>query len=173
MTFGPDRGATADLGDLPGPGDGVRSVVGWRVWLVAPAPSVLLAPELRLPEPAVLTSMDRRASTGKRIPWPPRERMDATCPRGHAAPQLDCACGIWAMKTRERRWAGLVGVAYYTSDREAIVIGQVVLWGRVIGGDVLRGEFAYPRSLFVPAEAWERADELREAYGVPVSRRDR
>lgn len=65
--------------------------------------------------------------------------------RPHIAPCLDCACGVYAVKTNEScsRW----GHARW--DRP-VIHGRVWLWGSVLEfEDGYRAEYAYPAELWV------------------------
>jgi hypothetical protein len=101
--------------------------------------------------------------------WYPRQRMEAVClHHAHAAPDIACTCGVWALPTIDKaRAIGAVSM-----------FGEVYLWGRVIEFEQgYRAQYAYPKALFLfgngrsPAEELSRlltADELSRLYGVPV-----
>jgi hypothetical protein len=56
----------------------------------------------------------------------------------------------------------------YRED-DFVVLGEVSMWGGVIEGTQgWRAQYAYPRRLLVPFEAWRQGAVLRTAYGVPV-----
>ena len=98
-------------------------------------------------------------------------------PNDHAAPELECRCGIYGVQS-------LAAARSYLEDppllsRDDRVIGRVALWGDVVAGPFgWRASHAYPLELFVPAAAGahgvrrrEYADEVLwalEEYGVPV-----
>ena len=70
----------------------------------------------------------------------------AACPHGHAAPSLECACGIYAARRPED------ALVYLTGRDEASVVGRVLgrvaLWGLVVEGEHgWRAERAYPVEL--------------------------
>jgi hypothetical protein len=104
--------------------------------------------------------------------WPPRTKMYALCNGnpfiGHDAPDLDCACGIYA---------------YDSPDNPSLRADSSALWGEVmLWGDVLvcdsgyRAQYAYPSYLFLRTSPHNKAsktlelvrDELEDTYGVPV-----
>jgi hypothetical protein len=91
--------------------------------------------------------------------WEPGRPLAAACPHGHAAPLLECACGIYAAREPEG------AVVYLTGRDEAGVVrrvlGRVSLWGAVIEHeDGWRGEFAYPAQL--------GSEKLALSYGLPA-----
>jgi hypothetical protein len=109
-------------------------------------------------------------------PWVPRVAFAATC-AGHRAPAGVCACGIYALTTRETalewaRWA-------QSALPNPIVIGRVQLWGRVLQHSAgYRAELAYPYELEVlagaaldEAEAGHVGRRLRGAYLVDLAQR--
>jgi DNA-binding CsgD family transcriptional regulator len=67
--------------------------------------------------------------------------MEATCNLGrtHQAPQADCTCGIYAVKTAEQRMSS------------GGIFGEVYLWGTVVEHERgWRAQFAYPKNLILP-----------------------
>lgn len=95
--------------------------------------------------------------------------MRAVCVTGgHDPPVADCGCGIYGARDLEALRARRMCL-----DPVPVVVGEVDLWGPVVGEDDMRARFAYPRHLYLvdgttraaPEAAVERA--LR-AYGVPV-----
>ncbi len=134
---------------------GVRSradaVVGWRYWQLAR--SGLL-----------------RSVTQRRVEWPPRRVMRATClVAGHRAPDERCDCGVHGSVDLETlREHGLCLAP------EALVVGQVALWGKVVrDGEGWRGEYGVPVHLWVVRELvldeeLEGVTAALAAYGVPV-----
>jgi hypothetical protein len=126
-------------------------VVGWRYWQLTTAGRL-------------------RSVTQRRFEWPPGAVMRAGClGAGHRAPDARCDCGLYGARDLDSlREHGLCLAP------EALVVGQVALWGLVLP-DVSgwRGEYAEPVSLSVVRELLleeERPGALRalEAYGVPV-----
>lgn len=88
---------------------------------------------------------------------------------GHDAPAPGCACGIHARPSlAELREEGLCLV-----PGEALVAGQVALWGTVVEDDHgLRAELAAPARLGLVTPAGQEPDQAARdhlaAYGVPV-----
>jgi len=89
---------------------------------------------------------------------------------GHPAPALRCNCGLYANPDLDAlREHGLCLAP------EAIVVGQVALWGRVVDDEPsYRAEFAYPARLSLVVDSLvddTGPDTLvagLEAYRVPV-----
>lgn len=147
--------------------DAADAVLGWRYWQ-------LPAGERQL-----------RSVTHRRVVWRTGSAHQARClTSGHAAPSEGCACGIHAAVDLASLHAhGLC------LGPEALIVGQVRLWGRVVedgsdggagGGNGqyeptgLRGEFAYPLHLCLVAGTVEdaRVEEILRclaAYGVAVT----
>jgi hypothetical protein len=135
----------------PVPRPPADAVVGWRYWQLTPARRL-------------------RSVTQRRIEWVPGTIMRARClGAGHRAPDERCDCGVYGARDLESlREHGLCLAP------EALVVGRVALWGRVIP-DVAgwRAELARPAQLSVVRDL-VAADELHAvvaalgAYGVPV-----
>lgn len=157
----------AFTGTLPdfGVPDDVGKITGWRAWGVDPN-----TPD---GEPVLLRSVRKHTI------WPPRQEVVARCakrsargPRskpGHAVPDENCSCGLYAARTLEH----LMSMPYhrYDADRNGLfhVVGQVAMWGGYIEGTQgWRAEKAYPALLFVPYEAWRLAPRLAETYGLTL-----
>jgi hypothetical protein len=123
-------------------------VIGWRAWGINDHP-------LRL------------YSVTHAAVWPPREPIEAECHKPHAVPDPKCSCGLYAARTLDH----LAGMGYQRyRDDDFVVVGEVAMWGGVIPGTQgWRAQFAYPRRLLVPFEAWRYAAGLRDAYGVQVA----
>jgi hypothetical protein len=78
--------------------------------------------------------------------WEPGRPLAARCEHGHSAPDLDCACGIYAARDPAEARRYLVGRD--EADVIGRVLGQVFLWGRVVEGEHgWRAERAYPAAL--------------------------
>lgn len=131
--------------------DFVSPIIGYRVWQW---------------DAAGLTSLN-----GER--WTPDKPLaavcrvsDALCP--HHAPQMNCACGIYAAKSLEdlRR----------TGNSCRGICGEVLLWGTVVEHQSgWRAEFAYPKTLCLLPEMMpinvnilEHGLNALRAYGVDV-----
>ena len=123
-------------------------------------------------------------SVVQRTLWPAGEAFIAEClrfrrvmrhllrKRRHEAPEADCECGIYG--------APLERVGQYVADFPcggiARVVGQVALWGTVVECERgLRASHAYPRRIYVPADAgepwrvsWDEVALSLWRYGVPV-----
>ena len=132
--------------------------VGWRAWRV-----VVAGGRLRL------------RSAVYDADWSSEAPLAAGCAHGHAAPALDCVCGIYASRTPAEALRYLVG----RNDPDVVhrVAGEVELWGLTVEGEHgWRSEHAYPHRIWVPprqtnALAVDVAAIWRElaAYGVPVT----
>ncbi len=103
--------------------------------------------------------------------WPPGRVLKAVCVEvGHPAPAERCNCGVYANPELEAlRQHGLCLAP------EAIVLGQVALWGKVVVDEPsYRGEFAYPARLSLVVDSLvdetpsETLVEGLGAYRVPV-----
>jgi len=105
--------------------------------------------------------------------WEPAEALAAACPRGHRAPEPDCACGLYAVRAP----AGAVRYLVGRDDPDVVhrVVGQVALWGLTIEGeDGWRAAYAAPVRLLVPAgrtdgrpvAAGAVAEALAAQYGL-------
>lgn len=148
--------------------DFIEPLEAWRVWKVVRRDG--------------LYSL---GSVVQRTVWPAGEAFVAECLAGgrlprllrrrkarHDAPDVGCECGIYA--------AGLDVVGQYAADAPfsnvSRVLGLVALWGTVVEcARGYRASHAYPRRIFVPAdagEAWRIGwDEVALGlcrYGVPV-----
>ena len=129
-----------------------EAVVAWRYWQLSP---------------------DRllRSVTQKWIEWPPGRPLRARCLEvQHPAPDVDCACGVYGT----RDLGGLKEHGLCLFPESALLIGQVALWGKVVGDEAgHRGETAYPvrLSLVVDSVADGELEAVTEGlarYGVPV-----
>ena len=76
---------------------------------------------------------------GASRPWSPAEPTRATCRhRHHEVPDLDCRCGLHAMR----------GCDPLRRTRDPAVVGTVALWGRVVEHEHgFRAEWGYPQRL--------------------------
>lgn len=131
-------------------------MAGWRYWQLQPSTGLL------------------RSVTHRQVAWHPGQPMRAVClSGGHDAPAPGCACGIHAAPTL----AALRDESLCMRPAEALVAGEVALWGTVVADDHgLRAEYGYPRRLFLvtPAGGTADADALGRlgAYGVAVGTMD-
>jgi hypothetical protein len=128
------------------------AVVGWRYW--------------QLSRSGLLRSVTQRGTE-----WEPGAIVHARClGGGHPAPDERCECGVHAARDLDTlREHGLCLAP------EALVVGEVALWGRVVSEEArFRGEHAVPvrlsvvRDLLAPEEL-PGVVERMGAYGVPVA----
>ncbi len=161
-----------EAGPIP---DFAEPVEAWRVWRVALGESRLVLQSLHAGavwEPGVpLTASCAAGRRSRRAPWWKK-------PNDHAAPELDCDCGIYGVRSVAAARSYLVLPPLLPGDDR--VIGRVALWGDVVEAPSgWRASHGYPLELFVPApEVAHRGlrqrahvDEILfalEAYGVPV-----
>ena len=143
---------------------------GWRAWGVPMLDSWVI-PKLQ-------------SVTHKEAKWLPRQVCEARCLRAEAAgtsrtpgryaahhiPEEKCSCGLYAAKSLEQ--LKRLRYSQYNEDRDGYfkVVGEVSMWGKVIeGSQGWKSQYAYPRHLYVPYEAWRLVEPLKDAYGVPVT----
>ena len=164
--------AELDAGPIP---DFIEPVEAWRVWRVSMSQSRVVLQSLYAGvswEPAV--PLVASCTGGHRSRWAPwRER-----PNDHPAPELDCRCGIYGLRSVAAARSYLETPPLLCRDDR--VIGRVALWGDVVEGPSgWRASHAYPIDLFLPSSAEGRSglrqrayvDEILfalEAYEVPV-----
>jgi hypothetical protein len=76
---------------------------------------------------------------GPRRPWTTFEPTRAACRKRHAAvPDVDCRCGLHAMRASDA----------LRRTRDPAVLGTVALWGRVVEHEHgFRAEWGYPQRL--------------------------
>jgi len=112
-------------------------------------------------------------SGGHRSRWAPWRKK----PNDHPAPELECRCGIYGVKSVAAARSYLERPPLLCRDDR--VIGRVALWGEVVEGPFgWRASHAYPIEVFVPAAVGvhgvrrrEYTDEILlalEEYRVPV-----
>lgn len=163
-----------DVGSFEAP-DYAEAVEAWRVWRVGMRDGHVVLKSVfsgSVWEPAVpLAAVCTRRHRPRWRPW----RLE---PTDHAAPELDCRCGIYGVQSASAARSYLESQPLL--GREERVIGRVALWGTVVEGRLgWRASHAYPIELFVPTPAvvWSglrrRAyvDEILfalQAYRVPV-----
>ena len=128
------------------------------------------------------------------VPWLPGQVFKASCFRAptplHQAPQMDCTCGVYAIKTgtiktgtplipgphrpAQLQKRGLTRrrlARYLTSGPgyRSIIGGEVYLWGTVVEHeDGWRAQFAYPKSLTLLSDDTEEMVSAVAAYGTEV-----
>jgi len=128
-------------------------LVGYRGWKIR---NINGKPTLESP------SQGSKHEPSSRYFWAPGENV-AHCPLGCAeVPSADCYCGIYSLKSPEPDLAG------YNPD----IIGQVLLWGRIIEGKIGYRSSHAMISLFLipPVEILEESqlELLSNRYGVPL-----
>lgn len=148
-----------------------EAIIGWRYWR-------LRRRILERPEPGGshrITYWLRAAHVSVTDEWLPNRAPHARCRRKlrpHRmadVPHDRCQCGYSAYPSA----IDLVWDLARMKPAHPIVIGEVAQWGQVRGSLWLRAEFAYPKTLYVIADAWTSEDsevlpaEL-QVYGVPV-----
>lgn len=141
--------------------DSITMITGYRAWRVSTAANR----EMYL------------MAVGQSTKWEPKKKIAAVCVTtfrptvsdpgllgpGHAAPQFNCTCGVWAFKSIDMLPAALHGQGHRNEIR---VIGSVDLWGRVIETENgFRAQYAYPKELWLLDEGLE---ELGWIYGVKI-----
>ena len=148
--------------------DAIEPVVGWRAWIAQPS---------HADRPCDSWALH---SVAYAMGWLAGEPLRAQCrlPRGACRdiPGPRCHCGIYAVHDAVAAYNYIRNprrVISGTFSGVPIVLGEVALWGRVVVGQLgWRGEFGYPRRLFVLAGSGP--DDVAVAkqlgdYRVPVS----
>jgi hypothetical protein len=165
--------ALVDLAADPIP-DFAEPVEAWRVWRVGRREGRLVLQSLfvrAIWEPGA--PFVASCSGGHRSLWAPWRKK----PNDHAAPELDCQCGIYGVQSVAAARSYLERPPLLCRDDR--VIGRVALWGNVVeGSSGWRASHAYPIELFLPAAVAahglrrrgyvEETQLALEAYGVPV-----
>jgi hypothetical protein len=159
-------------GSIP---DFAEPVEAWRVWRVALREGGVVLQSLfagAVWEPYVpFVAVCPGARRPSWAPW-------RTKPAEHTAPELDCRCGVYGVRSvvAARSYLELPPLLF-RNDR---VLGRVALWGDVVEGPSgWRASHAYPLDLVVPASLVSRRGVRRrahadvmlsalEGYGVPV-----
>ena len=151
--------ALVDLDAHPIP-DYVEPVDAWRVWRVVMRERRVVLQSLfagSVWEPGV--PLVASCGAGHRSRWTPW-RKKAT---DHPAPELDCRCGIYGVKSVAAARSYLETPPLLCRDDR--VIGRVALWGDVVEGPLgWRAAYAYPAELFVPAPVVAGSGLRRRAY---------
>jgi hypothetical protein len=150
--------ALVDLGAVPIP-DYVEPVEAWRVWRVTMRERRVVLQSLfagAVWEPGV--PLVASCTGGHRSRWTPWRK-----PNDHPAPELDCRCGIYGVKSVAAARSYLETPPLLCRDDR--VIGRVALWGDVVEGPLgWRASRAYPVDLFVPAPVVAGSGFRRRAY---------
>jgi hypothetical protein len=151
--------ALVDLGTDPVP-DYVEPVEAWRVWRVVMRDHRVVLQSLfagAIWEPA--TPLVASCTAGHRSRWAPwRKRAN-----DHAAPDLDCRCGVYGVRSVAAARSYLETPPLLCRDDR--VIGRVALWGDVVEGPSgWRASHAYPVELYVPSPVVAVSGLRRRAY---------
>jgi hypothetical protein len=158
--------------------DYAEPILGWRGWFV-----VETAGSARLYSPLYRTvwlPCTETVALCHREP-PPAMWAPRCLPAQHAAPREECRCGIHASRSVAAAAKFVRGRGAFR-EADAAVVGQVLLWGRVVECERgWRGSFAYPARLYLPlgrpgrsrfpatdAATAERVAIALGTYGVPV-----
>ena len=149
---------------LPGPRpvapDFIEPVEAWRVWRVCMHDYRIVLQSLNADtvwEPGIaLAATCAAKQRSRRRPW----RVE---PPGHWAPEVDCTCGIYGVRSPAvARWYLDRRPLFYNAER---VVGRVALWGDVVESESgWRAQRAYPIDLYVPAATTLRGGLRRSAY---------
>jgi hypothetical protein len=147
---------------LEGLPDLVEPVVGWRAWKV------------RTP----LSGSNSRPTMSSIIldtTWAPRRKITAEHSFDLGAKcsgllELDCSCGVYAFKNLADAFT------YWVRVRDRLVgmsvevaLGTVSLWGRVVECERgFKGQFAYPRHVYLPASVSRFVPMFSSAFGIAV-----
>jgi hypothetical protein len=146
-----------DTGPIP---DYVEPLEAWRVWRVARREGRVVLQSLftgAVWEPAA--PLVASCTGGHRSRWAPWRKQ----PNDHAAPELECQCGIYGVKSVAAARSYLETPPLLCRDDR--VIGRVALWGAVVEGPAgWRASHAYPIELFVPVPVVAHSGLRRRAY---------
>jgi len=148
---GPRRPAVPDF---------IEPVEAWRVWRVCMHDCRIVLQSLNADtfwEPGIaLVAACATRQRSHRRPW----RVEAP---DHAAPEVDCTCGIYGVRSAAvARWYLERRALFYNAER---VVGRVALWGDVVESESgWRAQRAYPIELFVPAATTLRGGLRRSSY---------
>ena len=151
--------ALVDLGADPVP-DYVEPVEAWRVWRVVMHDRRVVLQSLfarAIWEPAV--PLVASCTGGHRSHWAPWRRK----PNDHEAPDLDCRCGVYGVRSVAAARSYLETPPLLCRDDR--VIGRVALWGNVVEGPFgWRASHAYPVELYLPSPVVAGSGLRRRAY---------
>jgi hypothetical protein len=139
--------------------DLIEPIIGWRAWYLGGGQDGLSLF-------SVVHHHDR---------WPAGFAFEAGCAHDHEAPDDACECGIYASAEPEGALAYVPLRAQMVPARARAntILGRVALWGKVRQGpDGLRGQYAYPEHLYLPAcfalDPELTAEHLAALYDVPA-----
>jgi hypothetical protein len=140
--------------------DYAEPVEAWRVWRVGMRDGRAVLRSLfagAVWEPVV--PFVASCSGGHRSRWAPWRNK----PNDHAAPELECRCGIYGVQSVAAARSYLERPPLLCRDDR--VIGRVALWGNVVEGPSgWRASHAYPIELFFPAAVVAGSGLHRRAY---------
>jgi hypothetical protein len=140
--------------------DFVEPVEAWRVWRAAVREGGVVLQSLFAGvvwEP--LVPLVASCTGGHRSRWAPWRRT----PNDHPAPEPDCRCGIYGLRSVAAARSYLELPPLLCPDDR--VIGRVALWGDVVEGTRgWRASHAYPVELFVPAPPVAQRGLRQRAY---------
>lgn len=113
--------------------------------------------------------------------WPTREKFAAECKGGdHTPPFARCSCGIYAVTSFEAlaknhyNWSEVGTVGDDRWPDGTWVIAEVDLWGGVRRGMIgYRAQYAYIRTVYVPAHKWKLGRVVRDRYDCGLAFIDR
>lgn len=156
----------------------IEPAIAWRVWIT----------HARYPRLLSVTSMSVQKQNSEntwRQQWPYQMRFEAKCQKGHdhAAPEEECACGIYGTASFFEAWEYLTYNERNNKEvKNRAVIGTVKLWGDVLEyTSGYKAQFAYPQEVWLPPCSWQiadkeatydesvrerLADDLADAYGI-------
>jgi hypothetical protein len=148
--------------------DAIEPIVGWRAWV----------PYASHDQPR--TKSWSLHSVAYTVEWPAGAPLHAECrlPRNACRdiPGPRCHCGIYAVQGPVEAYRYMRNPRRVISGSFAgvpIVLGEVALWGRIVVGQLgWRGEFGYPRRLFLLAGSGPDEGAVAQGLGeyrVPVS----
>lgn len=110
----------------------------------------------------------------RNVRWRPGEPVSADCDEEyeheheyeHAAPGIDCNCGLHAGRSAEQA----LRFGAFDDPLERIVVGEVALWGTIVEHDRgWRAQKAYPLTLsFDTAVEPQRQRRLAESFGAAL-----
>lgn len=91
----------------------------------------------------------------------------------HEAPQPECDCGVWAVKTEEQMLGVLARYSRQKAVAQTFAYGRVQMWGRVFEHNLgYRSQYARPVELTVITRDDDLVADLAAFYGCPVTRGD-
>lgn len=136
--------------------DGITPVEGWRWWKTGT--SYMKGDDAIYLRSVFISRM-----------WLPGQAVDARCGpprrRRHDAPNPECFCGLYAVKTLEQAAEeAMIWMFRGGPHPPTLTLGTVNLWGQIEEGETgYRAQCAYPKKI-----VWgNQAKEMAERYRVP------